>query len=51
MEIGKEYLPVVIERFKSVKNLGDKTIDQLSEVICIGLIIVSLTVLPLLSSI
>lgn len=31
MEIGKEYLRVVIERFKSVKNLGDKTIAQLSE--------------------
>ncbi|MDE5416133.1 DUF1572 family protein [Alkalihalobacterium chitinilyticum] len=31
MEIGKEYLKVVIERFSSVKGLGDKTINQLSE--------------------
>jgi hypothetical protein len=31
MNIGQEYLNIVIERFKSVKNLGDKTIDQLSE--------------------
>lgn len=31
MEIGKEYLRIVIERFKSVKSLGDKTINQLSE--------------------
>lgn len=31
MELGKEYLRIVIERFKSVKDLGDKTIKQLSE--------------------
>lgn len=31
MDIGNEYLKVVQERFKSVKNLGDKTISQLSE--------------------
>jgi len=31
MDIGKEYLRVVVERFKNVKNLGDKTIDQLLE--------------------
>lgn len=31
MSIGNEYLRVVIERFKSVKDLGDRTIDQLSE--------------------
>lgn len=31
MNIGNEYLRIVIERFKSVKNLGDKTINQLSE--------------------
>ena len=31
MNVGKEYLKVVLERFKSVKNLGDKTINQLSE--------------------
>ena len=31
MNLGKEYLKVVLERFKSVKNLGDKTINQLSE--------------------
>ncbi len=31
MNIGNEYLKVVIERFKSVKSLGDKTINQLSE--------------------
>jgi hypothetical protein len=31
MIIGQEYLKIVIERFKSVKSLGDKTINQLSE--------------------
>ncbi|WP_419871445.1 DUF1572 domain-containing protein [Candidatus Pristimantibacillus sp. PTI5] len=31
MNIGTEYLKIVIERFKSVKSLGDKTINQLSE--------------------
>ncbi|MCJ8006480.1 DUF1572 domain-containing protein [Lederbergia wuyishanensis] len=31
MNIGTEYLKIVIERFKSVKALGDKTIEQLSE--------------------
>jgi hypothetical protein len=31
MNIGQEYLKIVIERFKSVKNLGDKTINQLTE--------------------
>lgn len=31
MNIGKQYLKVVLERFKSVKDLGDKTINQLSE--------------------
>jgi len=31
MSIGNEYLKVVQERFKSVKDLGDKTINQLSE--------------------
>lgn len=31
MSIGHMYLKVVQERFKSVKELGDKTINQLSE--------------------
>jgi hypothetical protein len=31
VNIGTEYLKIVIERFKSVKSLGDKTINQLSE--------------------
>lgn len=31
MNLGNEYLKVVQERFISVKNLGDKTISQLSE--------------------
>lgn len=31
MKIGNVYLRVVIELFKSVKTLGDKTIEQLSE--------------------
>ncbi|KAB8126005.1 DUF1572 domain-containing protein [Gracilibacillus oryzae] len=31
MEIGKEYLRVVMERFISVKRLGDKTLNQLSD--------------------
>ena len=26
MNIGAEYLKIVIERFKSIKNLGDKAI-------------------------
>lgn len=31
MNIGKEYLTIVIERCKSVKSLGDKTITLLSD--------------------
>lgn len=31
MNIGNEYLKIVKERFMSVKSLGDKTINQLSE--------------------
>lgn len=31
LSIGNEYLKVVIERFKSLKDLGDKTIQQLSD--------------------
>jgi hypothetical protein len=31
VNIGNEYFRIVIERFKSVKSLGDKTINQLSE--------------------
>jgi hypothetical protein len=31
VNIVSEYLRIVIERFKSIKNLGDKTINQLSE--------------------
>ena len=31
MNIGSEYLKIVIARLKSVKSLGDKTISQLSE--------------------
>lgn len=31
MNLGDEYLKIVIERFKSVKSLGDKTINQLSD--------------------
>ncbi|MFG6117867.1 DUF1572 family protein [Thalassobacillus sp. B23F22_16] len=31
MEVGNEYLRVVIERFDSLRNLGVKTIHQLSE--------------------
>lgn len=31
MNFGNEYLKVVLERFKGVKELGDKTINQLSE--------------------
>lgn len=31
MEFGKEYLKVVKDRFKNVKDLGDKTIKQLSD--------------------
>lgn len=37
MNIGNEYLEIVIERFKSVKSLGDKTINQLSEEEILGL--------------
>ena len=29
MNIGSEYLKIVIARLKSVKSLGDKTISQL----------------------
>lgn len=31
MNLGTEYLKVVQERFRSVKDLGDKTINQLTE--------------------
>ncbi|ADU32210.1 DUF1572 domain-containing protein [Evansella cellulosilytica] len=31
MDVGNEYLRIVLERFKSVKILGDKTLNQLSE--------------------
>ena len=31
MDIGKEYLRIVIERFHSIKTLGDKTLNQLPE--------------------
>lgn len=31
MELGKVYLEVVIERFTNVKDLADKTIEQLTE--------------------
>ncbi len=31
MDIGKEYLRIVKERFNSVKTLGDKTLNQLTE--------------------
>lgn len=31
MNFGNEYLKIVKERFESVKDLGDKTISQLSE--------------------
>ncbi|SFF58079.1 Protein of unknown function [Halobacillus alkaliphilus] len=31
MVVGKEYLRVVLERFNSLKSLGDKTLNQLSE--------------------
>ncbi len=31
MSIGKEYLSIVLERFQSVKSLGDKTINQLTD--------------------
>ncbi|MEH7237632.1 DUF1572 domain-containing protein [Bacillus sp. JJ1562] len=31
MNIGNEYLRIVIERFENVKNLGDKTMEQFSE--------------------
>lgn len=31
MQLGNEYLSVVKERFKEVKQLGEKTISQLSE--------------------
>ncbi|MRG87763.1 DUF1572 family protein [Salinibacillus xinjiangensis] len=29
--IGQEYLRIVVERFNSVKRLGDRTLEQLSE--------------------
>lgn len=31
MNIGSEYIKIVIERFKSVKDLGDKTLSQLTD--------------------
>lgn len=31
LSIGNEYLKIVIKRFKSLKDLGDKTIEQLSD--------------------
>lgn len=31
MDLGNEYLKIVRERFESVKDLGDKAINQLSE--------------------
>ncbi|WP_080875475.1 DUF1572 domain-containing protein [Oceanobacillus timonensis] len=31
MNLGNEYLKIVLERFESVKSLGDNTISQLSE--------------------
>ncbi|PKR78759.1 hypothetical protein CEY16_03105 [Halalkalibacillus sediminis] len=31
MKIGQEYLRIIIERFNSVKSLGDKTLKQLSD--------------------
>lgn len=31
LDIGTEYLKVVIKRFESVKSLGDKTLDQMSD--------------------
>ncbi|MRX72827.1 DUF1572 domain-containing protein [Bacillus lacus] len=31
MQIGKEYLRIIIERFENVKSLGDAAINQLSE--------------------
>ncbi|SOC39920.1 DUF1572 domain-containing protein [Ureibacillus acetophenoni] len=31
MSIGNEYIKVIIERFKSLKNLGDKTFQQLCD--------------------
>ncbi|THE13586.1 DUF1572 domain-containing protein [Bacillus timonensis] len=31
MNLGNEYLRIVIERFKDVKSLGEKTMTQLSE--------------------
>lgn len=31
MDFGNEYLKIIKERFESVKDLGDKTISQLSE--------------------
>lgn len=31
MDLGNEYLKIIKERFESVKDLGDKTISQLSE--------------------
>ncbi|SER56788.1 DUF1572 family protein [Salipaludibacillus aurantiacus] len=31
MTIGNKYLQIIIERFLSIKSLGDKTLNQLSE--------------------
>lgn len=31
LSIGNEYIKVIIERFKSLKNLGDKTFQQLCD--------------------
>lgn len=31
MNLGKEYLKIVMDRFQGIKTLGDKTINQLSE--------------------
>lgn len=31
MELGHDYLKIVVERFKNVKSLADKAINQLSE--------------------
>ncbi|KSU61885.1 hypothetical protein AS034_13745 [[Bacillus] enclensis] len=31
MSLGNEYIRVILKRFRSVKRLGDKTLEQLSE--------------------
>ena len=31
MDVGKEYVRVILERFTNVKNLGDRTINQLTD--------------------